>query len=110
MLLKKIIKSTIKANEKSKQKPRRAPKITTENVSIQRLIPKSKEWGIDTVMIHTRKTCPYCNIYDRKVFSLYGWDKKYPRVPDLVLRHTCPQCGVIFGASGFFPGISTEPK
>lgn len=78
-----------------------------ENPSIQRLVPKCREWKIDTLFIVTKRKCPLCSPYNRKIYSLYGWSKKYPRIPDVLLKRNCPSCGVYIGATIYFPGIST---
>lgn len=70
-----------------------------ENISVQRLIPKCKEWKTDTLLITTRKSCPLCKQYNRKVYSLYGWSKKYPKIPDVLLKQKCPECGGSIGAT-----------
>lgn len=81
-----------------------------ENISIQRAIPNCQKWKTDTLFITTRRTCPVCSKYNRKVYSLYGWNKKYPKLPDALLKRRCPNCGTPAGASTFFPGISTPPE
>jgi transposase len=71
---------------------------TIDNISIKRLAPKCKEWKIDTLLISTRKTCPCCGQYNNKIYSLYGWSKKYPKIPDALLKRKCVECGVVIGA------------
>ncbi len=73
----------------------RAPKI--ENVSLQRLIPKVKKWKMDTLSISTSRNCPLCSKYNLKTYSLYGWNKKYPKLPDFLYRRACPTCGKSIG-------------
>lgn len=70
-----------------------------ENPSIQRLIPKCKEWKTDTLYISTSRNCPLCKQYNCKVFSLYGWNKKYKKLPDFLLQRKCPECGCSIGAT-----------
>lgn len=72
---------------------------TIENTSIQRLVPKCKEWKTDALFIATRKSCPVCSPYNRKVYSLYGWSKKYPKIPDVLLKQKCPECNGSIGAT-----------
>ncbi|MBS5064554.1 MAG: hypothetical protein KHZ58_12310 [Hungatella hathewayi] len=81
-----------------------------ENISIQRLVPKCKEWNVDTIFITTRKNCPLCSQYNRKVYSLYGWNKKYSKIPDILLKQKCPECGGSIGATIYQPGINTPIK
>ena len=73
-----------------------------ENVSIQRLVPKCKEWKVDTIYITTSKRCSSCSPYDGKIYSLYGWNKKYPKIPDMLLKPKCPECNRSIGASMHF--------
>lgn len=81
-----------------------------ENISIQRLVPKCKDFKTDTLFITTRNSCELCKQYNRKVYSLYGWNKKYPKIPDILLKDKCPACGKGFGAAFYFPGISSPIK
>mgnify|MGYP001495037558 CR=1 FL=1 len=79
-----------------------ASKPIIENVSIQRLIPKCKEWKTDTLFITTKNSCSYCKEYNRKIYSLYGWNKKYPILPELLLKQKCPKCNGSIGATMHF--------
>lgn len=81
-----------------------------ENISIQRLAPKCNDWQIDTLFITTRKSCPVCNQYNRKIYSLYGWNKKYPKIPDILLKEKCPNCSGSIGASIYTPNINSPIK
>lgn len=85
-------------------------KAIIENPSIQRIAPKGKEHKIDTLFITTRKSCPFCNQYNRKVYSLYGWSKKYPKIPPVLLKGKCPECGGSIGATLYHPGINSPVK
>ena len=80
---------------------------TIENVSIKRLAPKCKEWKIDTLFITTRNSCPLCSQYNRKVYSLYGWNKEYPKIPPILLKSKCPECNTNIGATLYPPGINS---
>lgn len=70
-----------------------------ENISIQRLIPNIKQWKNDVLFISTSCKCPTCKQYNRKYYSLYGWNKKYSKLPDFLLQRKCPDCGTIIGAT-----------
>ena len=70
-----------------------------ENVSIQRLIPKINQWKNDVLFISTSSKCPTCKQYNRKYFSLYGWNKQYNKLPDFLLQRKCPDCGTFIGAT-----------
>lgn len=86
------------------------PQPTIENISIQRLVPKCKERKTDTLFITTRSSCPVCRQYNRKIFSLYGWNKKYPKLPDFLLNQKCPECGESIGATIYHPGVNSPVK
>lgn len=75
------------------------PKLKIKNTSIQRLAPKCKEWKSDVIIINTSTSCPFCKKYNRKSYSLYGWNKKYPKIPNILLQNKCPQCGNFIGAA-----------
>lgn len=70
-----------------------------ENISIQRCIPKMKEWKIDVLFITTSRNCSTCKQYNRKYYSFYGWNKKYDKIPDFLLQRKCPDCGNVIGAT-----------
>lgn len=81
-----------------------------ENICIQRLIPKCKKWKIDTLYISTSRNCSCCKQYNGKIYSLYGWNKKYEKLPDLLLLQKYPECGHSIGASLHQPGINSTSK
>lgn len=84
------------------------PKI--ENISIQRLIPSIRRNKIDTLSITTSSYCSTCKKYNRKVYSLYGWNKKYPVLPEFLFQRQCPDCDYFIGATIFYPGIAKKPR
>lgn len=85
-------------------------KMHIENISIKRLESKCQEWKIDTLFISTSRNCSICSEYNRKIYSLFGWNKKYPRLPEFLLEKKCPECSCCIRASMYFPGITTPPK
>lgn len=91
-------------------KPTTTSTLRIENSSIKRLVPKCKEWKIDTLFITTSRNCPICSKYNRKIYSLYGWNRKYPLIPNEILSAKCSKCGVHIGATLFTPGINSNPK
>lgn len=84
------------------------PKI--ENIQLQRILPKCKEWKIDTLFVSTSRNCSTCKPYNRQIYSLYGWNKKYPKLPTFLYQRKCPDCEKFIGINIFQPGISSEPK
>lgn len=81
-----------------------------ENVSIQRLVPRIQKNKTDLILLSTSRTCPFCSSFNGKVYSLYGWNKRYPKIPKEMLNRYCPNCKKIMGAGMYFEGISTPPK
>lgn len=79
-----------------------------ENVGILRLEKKCLERKIDTIFITTSNKCPECKSYNRKIYSLYGWNNEYPKLPPALYNQKCPFCGVSIGAVMFFPDINTK--
>lgn len=74
-------------------------KTPIENVSLQRIIPQIKKWKMDTVYISTSQNCPLCKKYNHKHYSLYGWNKKYPKLPEFLYQRKCPECDTCIGAT-----------
>lgn len=81
------------------------PKI--ENICLIREIPKCKEWKIDTLYVTTSSHCTTCSVYNGRIFSLYGWNKKYPKFPTFLYQRKCPVCGKCIGVGIAFPDINT---
>lgn len=86
----------------------RKPKV--ENLSLQRIIPKCKEWKIDTLFVTTNSACPACKQYNRKIYSLYGWNKTFPKYPEFLYQRKCPACQNCIGVNIHMPGINKIPK
>lgn len=82
----------------------------TANKSFDDLIAKSKKWKIDTVFISTSNQCPVCSVYNRKIYSIYGWNKSYPILPDVLHNSRCPSCGRSIGMSMYQPGLNSKPR
>lgn len=86
------------------------PEPPIENIGIQRLAPKCKSWKVDTLLISTSRNCTQCKQYNKKVYSLYGWNKSYPKIPTYLFQQKCPTCGCSIGVSLYQPGINTPIK
>lgn len=71
------------------------PKI--ENTSLQRILPRMKEWKKDTVCASTNRNCSLCGKYNLMRYSFYGWNKKYQRLPELLYLKKCPKCNCYIG-------------
>ena len=81
-----------------------------EHISLKRLIPKINEQKIDTVIVSTNAQCKKCKPFNRKIYSVYGWNKKYSKLPDFPKSRYCPNCEHCIGITMYFDGISTIPK
>ena len=79
-------------------------------VRIKAALKRNKEWKNDFLFITTSCRCPICSQYDRKVYSISGKSRKYPKLPSEIKNNGCfcPNC--IIGISTFFDGISTPPE
>lgn len=84
--------------------------VSIENISIQRMIPKMKEWKNDTIIISTSRQYSDCKKYNQKIYSVFGWNKKYPKLPDCLKVNKCPECNTSVGATMYYEGISTKQK
>lgn len=81
-----------------------------ENICISRDLPNIRNWKIDTLFITTSARCDVCSKYNRKIYSLYGWNKKYPILPNFLKQNNCPACHCNISASIYFDGISSKPE
>ena len=81
-------------------------KRVSNRARIQEQISKHKEWNQDLILINTRISCPICNKYHNKVYSLSGKHRSYPKLPNEVLNqtHECKEC--FWNASLFMEGIT----
>lgn len=73
--------------------------IKTQNRDLQRAISKAKQYKIDTVLISTYRNCPLCGDYNLKTYSIYGWNRNFPKLPSFLHQRTCPQCEKLIGVS-----------
>ena len=78
-------------------KEKSTPKI--ESISLQRAVDKMEDYKVDTLYVYGTRNCPCCGKYEKKVFSFYGWDKKYPPLPEVFYKGKCPECGKVVGVS-----------
>ena len=86
---------------------------TVNNITLQRCIDNMKRWETyeDTVYCTTSRTCLTCSIYERRVFSLYGKDKRFPNfqnMPIFLRESQCPECGKVIGYTNYFPDINNQ--
>ena len=77
---------------------------------IREALEKNKGWGNDLVIVNTSHSCDICGQYDRKIYSISGNSKQYPKLPKEISQNGgfCPKC--YLGLNSYFEGISTPPK
>lgn len=85
-------------------------KRITNLKGVEDAIRRNKEFKNDLVIVNTSRSCPICKNYDRKIYSISGRNKKYPKLPQEIVKNGgfCPNCYV--GLNSFFEGISTPPQ
>lgn len=62
----------------------------------------------DTVFVTTSNLCPTCSMYNRRVYSLYGRDKRFPKLPAFLKQSQCPTCSVYIGQCKYFPFVKNS--
>lgn len=77
---------------------------------VNETLAHNKDIKNDLVFITTNSTCTSCSKYNRKVYSISGKSKQYPKLPKEISENGggCPNC--ILGINTFFEGINTPPK
>lgn len=90
------------------QHPEFKDKRISNLVRIKEQLKKQQEWKQDLVIINTNSTCNICKKYNRKIYSISGRNKKYPKLPLEITRDGgfCPTC--ILGINAYFEGINTK--
>lgn len=92
---------------------KRHPEFKDRRISnllrIKETIKKNKELKNDLVIIRTKPSCPICGKYDKKIYSISGKNKNYPKLPSEIVQSGgfCPTC--YLGVNSYFEGISTKP-
>lgn len=93
---------------------KRHPEFLDKRISnltrIKETIRKNQEWKNDLLFLTTSNHCPICSPYNRKIYSVSGKSKKYPKLPKEIIEDGgfCPNCFI--GLNSYFDGISTPPK
>lgn len=88
-------------------------KQAVQNICLQRCIESIKRYnnGEDTVYVTTSRGCSVCCIYEGRILSVFGWDKRFPKLdnmPDFLLQRVCPECGKQISYSMYFPYIKDK--
>lgn len=92
----------------------RHPEFWDKRVSnrwyIQEELAKNKHFNNDLVTVHVNKTCPICSQFGNIVFSISGRDRRYPRLPDIIINqtHNCTQH--YMSLLMYLEGITTHPN
>ena len=84
-----------------------------ENLSLKRCIESIDRWNEneDTVYLTSSSVCPVCCIYDKRIFSVYGKDKRFPKLsnmPAFLKKRQCPECEKIIGYTIYFPYLKDK--
>ncbi len=84
-----------------------------ENITLKRCIESIKKYdnGEDTVYLTSSAVCPECCIYDKRIFSVFGKDKRFPylnNMPQFLKMRQCPSCGIYIGYSMYFSSIKDK--
>lgn len=86
------------------------PYFSAENEGLRAISQRFGRSNEDTVFITTSRICPECSKYNRRIFSLFGRYKAFPRLPQFLTRSKCPLCGIHIGYAHYFPGINGNLK
>ena len=75
---------------------------------IKEFISRNKKMGTDCVFVSTNNSCPICKKYNRKIYSISGKSKIYPKIPKEILREGgfCPEC--YLSISSYFKSINSK--
>lgn len=89
--------------------------IKTENISLQRCISGINKWNLDkkedTVFLSASRICTLCCVYNRRIYSVFGNDKRFPRLldmPSFLLNSRCPECNGYLGYTVYFSYIENK--
>lgn len=81
-----------------------------ENESLATMLLKLRDSIYDTAFVTTSRICPACSIYNRRVYSLLGRDKRFPLLPKFLEQAICPTCQTHIGYAHYFPKINGNLK
>lgn len=64
----------------------------------------------DLAMFAGSSCCPLCSLYQHRIFSISGKDKRFPSLgilPDQIHDGKCDVCNCYYGLSAWFEGVSS---
>lgn len=63
---------------------------------IKEQIAMNQQFREDLVLVTTRNSCPVCSKFNRRVYSISGKSRRYPKLPTEFTRNGgfCPDCAV----------------
>lgn len=85
-------------------------KRITNLVKINESLDRQRKFKNDLVIIYTNNTCSICKRYNKKIYSISGKSKKFPKLPLEITKYGgfCPNC--YLGVNSYFEGITSQPK
>ncbi len=71
-------------------------KRVSNHIRVHEILKKCQDYKNDCVLVSTNSHCPTCSQYNRKVFSISGKTKKYPKLPSEIKNKGgfCPDCSL----------------
>lgn len=83
-------------------------------MKLQRILnvphPSSNLLSNDLAYFSASSCCPLCSIYNRRIFSVSGKDKRFPSLvslPNEIHDGKCDVCGCSYSLNPWFEGVST---
>lgn len=72
---------------------------------IHNTITQCRKLKRDLVIVNTHSSCPICGKYNKKIYSLSGKNKRYPKLPSEIINSGgfCPNC--FLGLNIYFEGL-----
>ncbi len=65
----------------------------------------ARELKLDYIEIPHSTVCEKCAPYQNRVYCISGKDKRFPKLPDLILENSGLHCNVSFSAFSYYDGV-----
>ena len=75
-------------NAIKKRHPEFWDKRISNRILIQEELTRAHEFGTDLVTVNANKLCPICSQFRYTIYSISGKDRKYTKLPDIVINQT----------------------